>query len=377
MTVLDADGHIHEPEAMYAEMEAELYPRRPVMVKLPDDTAAGGGNLLWLIEGKAVPTIAGRGSTQFTLPGSRNSLTKRATVGNQTLEDVDARLAGMDEIGIDMQAIFPTMFLINSIEDVTLEGALYRAYNNYLAGAASRSRGRLKWNAIIPWRDPEAAVVEVRRASDLGCSGIFTMGVIYEQQLNDPAFFPIYQAASDLDLPIAIHLGWGSTQATQIFAENAFFCSATIPVIWGFVFVMNSGLLGRFPRLRVGFIETGAQWVPYAINQVRRQYEPPVVKESGRRLGAGSRRGGDADYYRDPMEWFAQGRAFVTFEEDEDLPHLLKHLGEDALMMSTDYPHGDLSADHNFVAKLRRRDDVSDRVKAKLLGGNADRFYRE
>lgn len=374
MPVLDADGHIHESEAMYAEMEAEFYPRRPVMVKMPNDTLAGDGELLWIIEGKAVPTITGRGSTIFTLPGSRRSMTKRATVGNQTLEDVDARLAGMDEIGIDGQAIFPTMFLINAVEDVGLEGAFCRAYNNYLSGAASRSRGRLKWNALIPWREPEAAVTELRRASDLGCSGIFTMGVTYDRQLNDPRFFPIYQAASDLDLPIAIHLGWGSPQATQIFAENAFFCSATVPVIWGFVFVMSSGLLGRFPRLRVGFIETGAQWVPYAINQVRRQYDPPVVRESGRRL---DRVRSDTDYYRDPLEWFEQGRVFVTFEEDEDLHHLLKHLGEDALMMSTDYPHGDLSAEHNFVAKLRKRDDISDSVKAKLLGENAARFYRE
>ncbi len=375
MAVLDADGHIHEPEAMYTAMEEEFYPRRPVMVALPSDTIVGDGELLWLIEGKAVPTTAGRGSTQFTLPGSRRSMTKRATVGNQTLEDVDARLAGMDEIGIDTQAIFPTMFLINTIEDVGLEGGLCRAYNTYLSGAATRSRGRLKWNAILPWRDPEAAVRELHRASDLGCSGIFTMGVIYEQQLNDPRFFPIYQAASDLDLPISIHLGWGSTQATQIFAENSFFCSATIPVIWGFYFVMSSGLLGRFPRLRVGFIETGAQWVPYAINQVRRQYEPPAVKESGRRLEGGFQSA--TNYYRDPLAWFEEGRAFVTFEEDEDLPHLLQHLGEDGLMMSTDYPHGDLSADHNFVAKLRRRDDIGDRVKQKLLGDNAARFYRE
>src|SRR5438128_9796926 len=108
MPVLDADGHIHEPEAMYAHLEEEFYPSRPVVVSLPPDTAAGDGELLWLIEGKAVPTIAGRGSTGFTVPGSRRSLSKRATVGNQTLEDVDARLTGMDEIGLDMQAIFPT-----------------------------------------------------------------------------------------------------------------------------------------------------------------------------------------------------------------------------------------------------------------------------
>ncbi len=375
MPVLDADGHIHEPEAMYAKLEAEFYPNRPVMVALPADTAAGDGELLWIIEGKAVPTIAGRGSTGFTLPGSLRSRSKRATVGNQTLEDVPARLAGMDEIGLDMQAIFPTMFLISAVENVVLEGALCRAYNNYLSDASARSHGRLKWNALIPWRDPEAAVTELRRASDLGASGIFTMGVIWDRHLSDPMFFPIYQTASDLDLPVCVHLGWGAPLANQLFSENAFFCSATIPVIWGFVFAMNSGILGRFPRLRIGFIETGAEWVPYAINQVRRQYEPPSA--AGRALQIGGRRGIAIDYYRDPVEWFKEGRAFVTFEADEDLPYLLQHLGEDALMMSTDYPHGDQSSDANFVTKLRQRDDVTDRVKQKLLGENAARFYRE
>lgn len=329
MRVLDADGHIFEPEAMFADLEEEFYPRRPVMMSLPLDTDAGEANRVWIVDGKVTPRIAGRGLTfPGAFPGSPISTRSRATAGNQTLEDVEARLQGIDEFGIQEQVVFPTMFLESIIEDVRLEAALFRAYNNYLSAACARSDGRLKWVAQVPWRDPDAAVAEAKRASDLGAAGIFTMGVIFDRQLDDPLFFPTYEIASELDLPICVHLGWGSPAATQIFTDNAFFCSATIPVIWGFVFVMTSGLLGRFPGLRVGFVETGAQWVPYAINQIRRHYRPPTVIR-GEGAGRIPRRGGiNRELYRDPAEWFREGRAFVTFETDEDLPHLLKHLGE-------------------------------------------------
>jgi hypothetical protein len=127
----------------------------------------------------------------------------------------------------------------------------------------------------------------------------------------------------------------------------------------------------------MGFIETGAQWVPYVINQVRRHYQPPTVIREGRQRPRGSGlRGIDRDYYRDPVEWFKEGRAFVTFESEEDLPHLLQHLGEDGLMMSSDYPHGDPSADELFLDKMKLRQDIPDRVKDKLVGENAARFYR-
>jgi len=378
MRVLDADGHIFEPEAMFANLEPEFHLRRPVPVSLPLDTDAGDSNRVWLIEGKVAPRVSGRGTTfPGSFPGSPAAETRRATVGSQTLEDVESRLQGMGEFGIQEQVIFPTLFLESIAEDVRLEGALYRAYNDYLSAACAKSHGRLKWTACVPWRDPEAAVAEVRRASDLGAAGIFTMGVIFDHQLDDPLFYPVYEAASELDLPVCVHLGWGSPGATQLFHSNAFFCGATIPVIWGFTFVMTSGLLGRFPKLRIGFIETGAQWVPYVINQVRRHYQPPTVIREGRPRARLPRAGGiDRNFYRDPAEWFRDGRAFVTFESEEDLPHLLQHLGEDGLMMSSDYPHGDPSADELFLDKLNLRQDIPDRVKEKLVGGNAARFYR-
>jgi uncharacterized protein len=378
MRVLDADGHIFESEAIFADIDPEFYPRRPVAVSLPLDTDGGDSNRVWLIEGKMAPRISGPGATfPGSFPGSPAAESRRASPGSQTLEDVEERLAGMEEFGIHEQVIYPTLFLESIVTDVRLEAALYRAYNDYLAAACAKSHGRLKFMACVPWRDPEAAVTEVRRMSDVGAAGIFTMGVIFDRHLDDPLFYPVYQAASDLDLPVGVHLGWGSPGATQLFQRNTFFCGATIPVIWGFTFVMTSGLLGRFPKLRMGFIETGAQWVPYVINQVRRHYQPPTVIREGRARPRLPRAGGiDRDYYRDPVDWFKDGRAFVTLESEEDLPHLLQHLGEDGLMMSSDYPHGDPSADEMFLDKITVRQDVSSALKAKLVGGNAARFYR-
>jgi len=375
MRTLDADGHVFESEEMFANLDPEFAPRRPIAVSLPVDSEARGQNRVFVIESKITPRISGRGATfPGVFPPSPAAESRLATTGDQTLADVEERLAGMDRFGIQEQVIYPTLFLESIVDDVRLEAALYRAYNDYVSAACARSHGRLKWTACIPWRDADAAVAEVGRVSDLGASGIYTMGIIFDRHLDDPSLYPVYEAASELDLPVCVHLGWGSPAVTQVFSRNTFFCAATIPVIWGFVFIMASGLLGRFPKLRVGFIESGAEWVPYAINQVRRHYQPPTVI---RGTGQPPRRHGiDQDFYRDPEEWFRGGRAFVTFETDEDLPYLVNHLGEDALMMSSDYPHGDASADELFVDKINLRQDLSAEVKAKLAGGNAARFYR-
>lgn len=374
MRVIDADGHIIEAEGMFANIDPEFYPRRPIPLFLPSDTVAGALNGIWMIEGKAYPSVGSPGGeTLFYTPGSISSQGNSTTLGDQTLEDVEARLAGMDRFQIDQQFLFPTMFLISCVEDVRLEAALFRCYNEYLSKACERANGRLGWTALIPFRDPKEAVKELERASALGASGVFTMGVIFDRQLSDPSFYPIYDAMGELDLPLCVHLGWGSPLATQIFSSNSFFCSASIPVIWGFTFVMTSGLLGRFPKLRVGFIETGSEWVPYTITQVRRHYQLPSLLRDPKRA---RRRGVDQDYYRDPVDWFREGRAFVTCEIEEDLPYLLKHLGEDGLMLSSDYPHGDPSADESYVAKLEARDDIPEGVKGKLLGDNAARFFR-
>ena len=196
MSIIDADGHIIEPLAMFDELPKEYYGRRPIPVFMPTDTQRGDFNGCWIIEGKTYPNIGGPGNTIFYIPEDARSKARDVSLASQTLADVEARLTDLDRFNIDIQVVFPTMFLVSSAEDVKLEGALFQAYNTYLAGACAKSKGRIRWVALIPFRDSEAALKEMRRARDLGAAGIFTMGMVWDRPLDDPAFFPVYEGAA-------------------------------------------------------------------------------------------------------------------------------------------------------------------------------------
>src|SRR5436189_4030222 len=85
MQVVDADGHVIEGEAMFASLEEEFRPYRPLPVMLPPDTPWGDANGVWLIEGKVLPNIGGVGGrTTFSVPGTLRSLKSTATIADQT-----------------------------------------------------------------------------------------------------------------------------------------------------------------------------------------------------------------------------------------------------------------------------------------------------
>lgn len=73
MTVIDVDGHVIEPEAMFKSLPKEFYPRRPILVYLPTDTEREDFNGCWIIGGKTYPTMGGRGRTTFFIPGDERS----------------------------------------------------------------------------------------------------------------------------------------------------------------------------------------------------------------------------------------------------------------------------------------------------------------
>jgi len=368
-TIFDADGHIMEPDAMFANLEPEFYPRRPVRVGLPPDTFRGENDACWIFEGRALPSLTGKGPVTFFLPDATTSRKSLAPVGAQTLGDLDSRFKDMDRFGIDKQLVFPTLFLVNFVDDPRLEAAFFRAYNDYVGAACARSGGRLKWAALVPFRDPGVAQEELLRAKNLGASAVLTLGMVWDKNLNDPSFLPVFETIADLDLALCVHFGWGSPALTNVFeGSNTSFCSATTPVLWAFYWIMVTGLLAKVPNLRVGFLESGSSWTTYLIDQIRRRLDLKTLLRPGQVAPRSASQ-------LDPMEYFEQGRVFVACEHEEDLPYLVSRLGEDCLMAASDYPHADTSADEGFVDMVRSRDGLTASAKEKILGGNAERFF--
>src|SRR5713226_753528 len=144
MVVIDADGHIEESVAMFSGIEPEYYPRRPLALKFDLDTAYRRYNAVWLIEGEVYPRMLGRSAITLGTPTlMERAHDKAASIPAQELTDVPARLVDLDQAGIDKQVVYPTLFLATTAEDVHLEAALFRAYNNYLGDVHARSGGRI------------------------------------------------------------------------------------------------------------------------------------------------------------------------------------------------------------------------------------------
>ena len=287
-----------------------------------------------------------------------------ADIHARDLTDIPSRLRDMDAMGMALQVVYPTLFLIYLTDDAALEIALCQAYNRFLAQAWEQSNGRLRWVVIPPLRSVEASVRDLRWAKEHGAVGVFFRGIERDRTLDDPYFFPVYEEASALDLPICVHTGAGCPDWMRpIDVSRSFtFPHVRLPPLVAFRNLVSNKIPQEFPKLRFGFIETGASWVPYLLHSLQ-----------------GTEAGGPED---SGPKLFAENRIFVAYEEKEDLPYLLKHIGEDNLVIGSDYGHhaspatrGDPSAQLTMVEDLRARDNVPARVVEKMLTANPRRLY--
>jgi len=127
-------------------------------------------------------------------------------------------------------------------------------------------------------------------------------------------------------------------------------------------------MLDRYPDLRIGFMEFGAEWIFYMVGRMDhylerdRMIQPRMLSD---KLPSRAIR----DYLR-------SGRIFMCGEmEDPLMPEEIALLGEDQLLFSSDYPHGEARED--AAKNLMERHDVTAIQKQKILYDNSVRFFGE
>jgi predicted TIM-barrel fold metal-dependent hydrolase len=339
---------------MFGFLEKEYHPRRPLVLQFETDTTWGDNNAVWFMEGQTFPKMYGRGGVIFSTPTQMKVAGRKSvSIGAQELTDVPARLADLDKMKIDKQVVYPTLFLTTTADDVDLEAALLRAYNSFMADACAKSGGRIRFGALLPVRDPVESVKELRRAKSLGAASAMVLGIAWDRSLRDKKMYPIYEEAEKLDIPLCVHFGWGAPALTGLFEWQESFVSAALPVMMGFFSLMSSGVLETFPRLRLAFLESGSEWVPYLVHQLKR----------GKKVR------------RDPLEYMREGRVFIGCESDEDINYLVQFVGEDALVAASDYPHTDPSQEETLVESFMGREEIPLRIREKILSHNPKRLY--
>lgn len=365
--VIDSDSHVMEVEETWAYLEPPFQSRRPQVVHAPDAPQGSPVDAYWLVDGQIHPRLLGPGARFTGTPiTSTFARTKHYSQASQCLGDVSARLGDMDSVGWDVQVIFPTVFLVSLAEDPRLEAALMCSYNTWISKIIRQSPERLNWVAVLPLRAVDQAVAEVRRARELGAVGVVVYGTAGARMLHEPEFDAVWAEVERARLPIAVHTGWshpGLTESGTSFVP-AIVTGFTLPVLLGCLSFTAGGILDRFPGLRVGFFEAGADWLPYWVQRMDQYWTVATWAAPGHPRSK-----------RAPSEYLGSGRVYLTCEGEERLlPQVIELAGEDHVMVSGDMPH--VEARENVIEEIRERRDLSETAKTKLLGTNAATFYQ-
>ncbi len=361
MTVIDCDAHVEESDATWSYMPEEWQMFRPFAVTFPKNTYFGSHDAAWVIDYKirlyaANPTIMTRATQKDT------------SIPIQELADVAGRVAAMDMMGIDHQVVFPSIWLGVLAENVELEAALASSYNTFMAKQCGLSNGRLTYVAVLPWRRSDLAVAEIKRVTQLGSAiGIFCRGMEWDSPLTHPDFRPIFAEAEAQDLPIAIHVGNGTSPTISRMLEGITRPHYGDPaphinpygngivsgpyVQYAFQQILGSDMLERVPKLRVGFMEAGSEWTVPIVRKLRERRAKFIDSVLG-------------------------DRVFVACAVDEDIPHIIDKVGVDFLVTQTDFPHGDAFREDHLRENLAERGDVSTADIAKILGDNPARLFK-
>jgi predicted TIM-barrel fold metal-dependent hydrolase len=346
LKTIDSDAHVLEIPYTWEFIDPAHRRFAPFIVSQTDGDGrrAATGNVqkdYWVVDGRLQP--------------------KEANVGHDTaqeareMRDIGARLKHMDALEIDIQVLYPTLFLRPMTLRSDCELALVTGYNRWLAEIWKKSAGRLPWVVCPPLLSMDKVADELAWAKDNGAVGVFLRGLECERRLSDPYFHPLYEAAGDLDLALCLHSGTGAFQVHDFFAGDSGFSRFKLAVVSAFHELVMTDTPALFPKTRWGFIEVSSQWLPYVLNDIALR-----LKRRGRRVST--------DLLRD-------NRFYVAVQVTDDLEQIVALVGEDHLVVGTDYGHNDTSSEIEALRLIRTNGRLAPGVVDKILGANACALY--
>jgi predicted TIM-barrel fold metal-dependent hydrolase len=306
-----------------------------------------------------------------------------------------SRLADMSLDGIDLSVLYPTALLgIQSYPDVDFADVQCRTYNDWLSAHVSEGDGRLFGVAVLPQQDIERAAAEIRRVSGLpGIVGVFIRPnpTADWKPFNNSVYDPLWQAASDTGLPIALHpflaadlpgacLGLrinrlrtsalppgGGEGSGEVNIDNLYFTQAIsnpVDLMSSIAFLVAGGVCERFPDLRLVFLEANGGWIVPWLERLDHHaevfsWDVPWLK-------------------RPPSEYFKR-QCWISFDPDESTLAFSANsplCGADRIIWASDYPHPDAKFPGVTAELAEAMEGLTDGQQARIAGANAVELYR-
>jgi uncharacterized protein len=277
----------------------------------------------------------------------------------------DGRIADMDAAAIDMQVLSLTSPGVEQL-DTTAAMMLASDANDHLAEAIRRHPSRFAGFATLPTAAPEAAADELEHTiRDYGFKGALINGHIQGRYLDDQFFWPIFERAEALQVPIYLH----PTPPPQPVIAASYMGNyepgvalGLATAAWGWhietathvLRIILSGVFDRYPRLQLVIGHLG-EALPFMLPRLNLAL-PPQMTKLDRAVG---------DYLRQNIHYTLSG-----FNYTPTFLNLLLEVGIDRIMFSTDYPYSSMVQARTFLDQL----PISPDDKEKIAHGNAERL---
>jgi uncharacterized protein len=370
MGFVDVDSHVLEGPQTWDYLDPKEAHFRPQVARFEDGSVIRLGARASNEGLPRTPSqlfFAGDSWTRFVpAHGAMSPHVNMFDPGTLDLTDPGARIEALDALGIDVQVLFSTFYIGMELDNPLEEAALARSYNRWVGEHLAGHTGRLRWVLRPPVRLLERAFEELEYGASHGAAGIHLRGVEHDMFLCDPYFFPLYERAQDLNLAILVHNGSTIRMKPGIPIGNftpqpPALMHQLVNLMCAFHAVLGSDVAQRFPRLRWGFLEGGAA------------FTLPVLQQHARRdMSIGVRP------YLDPRQAGPDDieamNMYVAVETDEDLPYLAGKLGQQNLVVGTDFGHNDLGSELGAHQTVAARPDVSAGLAAAINDTNARRL---
>lgn len=234
--------------------------------------------------------------------------------------------------------------------------ALASAYNRWMIETWLPRDSRFKGSLIIAPQNPAGAAAEIRRWGEHPDIVQVLMSHGSYRPYGDPIYHPIWEACSEVGLPLAIHLGGqgginyqpiGGGPMTYYWPTHALLCQ---PAMSHVASAIAQGVFEKWPNMMFVVIECGVAWLPAVLwrldaNWKALRKETPWVK----RL--------PSEYARDHIRLTTQPLEQPT--NPEWLHQTLAMIdGQNVLMYASDYPHWDFDDPTQIGIPKAWRDDI-------------------
>lgn len=285
------------------------------------------------------------------------------------------RLRWMDDEGIAVNVIYPG-WLHASAPDPVVASAAARAMNRWAADFASAAPERLLPCMTLPMGFPDRALAELRYAVDeLGLRVVFAAPTPDRaRRWSDPSLDPLWAAMQDAGVVMTFHeftrLGGDAPfVARESYRDSyalMYLCGHSVEAQLAVMDVIGGGVLERFPRLKVGFVEAHVAWLPGWLALMDSLW-PRISTSFRERTGTGT-------LALRPTEYFGRQCFITAFPDDAWIAQVVEHVGEDCVTLATDFPHPQTR--YGVVKMFEdQQAELPQGVRDKILGGNAARIF--